>query len=80
MAAGKLDKPRILFTVLFVNTLLSATGPATMYLVVRTVTTAQPVLWPLWYSVFLSALIAPYAGLALVMTQRPALTQKCRPC
>ena len=55
---------------------MSASGPATMYLVVRTIGTLRPVLWPLGYAVFLIALAAPYLLLAVAWTGLPDVARR----
>jgi hypothetical protein len=66
-----LDRPRVLLALVLGESLISTTGPATMYLVVRTIGTSRPELWPIGYAVFLIGLAAPYAFLAFAITRMP---------
>lgn len=74
--SDRLDRPRVLFGLVLANTLVSATNPATMYLVVRTIGTTHPIWWPVEYAVFLLGLSAPYLLLALALTRIPALARR----
>lgn len=69
----QLDRPGALFAFVAVESLVSTTGPATMYLVVHTLSTVRPaVLWPAAYAVFLVGLAAPYVFLGIAITRIPA--------
>ncbi|MET1007745.1 MAG: hypothetical protein ABWX96_19505 [Propionibacteriaceae bacterium] len=70
---SRLDRPGALFAFVAAESLVSTTGPATMYLVVHTVSTIRPAaLWPVGYVVFLIALVAPYVFLGVAITRIPA--------
>lgn len=71
-----LDHPRTLLAVVFGESLISTTGPATMYLVVRTIGTSRPALWAIDYGVFLLGLAAPYAFLAIAVTRMPGVARQ----
>lgn len=57
---------RVLFPFVLANTVLSASGAATAYLVIRLITGSglDWWLWPVVYAVFLTAVAAPYLTLA----------------
>ena len=71
-----LDRPRVLLALVLGESLISTTGPATMYLVVRTIGTSRPELWPIGYAVFLIGLAAPYAFLAFAITRMPGAARR----
>ncbi|SEQ82335.1 hypothetical protein [Microlunatus flavus] len=69
----RLDRPGVLATVVGLNCLVSTTGPATMYLVVRTVGTMPLLLWPVGYLAFLVGAALPYVVLAVLLVRVPRL-------
>jgi hypothetical protein len=71
-----LDRPRVLLAVVLGESLITTTGPATMYLVVRTIGTSRPALWPVEYLVFLIGLAAPYGFLAFAITRMPGAARR----
>ncbi|WP_204912106.1 hypothetical protein [Microlunatus spumicola] len=66
-----LDRPGVLLAVVAGESLVSTTGPATMYLVVRTVASTSVDLRPLDVLVFLVGLVAPYLALGAVIARLP---------
>ena len=69
---SRLDRPGALFAFVAAESLVSATGPATMYLVVHTLSTISPAaLWPIAYVVFLIGLVAPFVCLGVAVTRIP---------
>jgi len=69
---SRLDRPGTLFAFVAVESLVSATGPATMYLVVHTLSTISPAeLWPFAYLIFLVGLAAPFICLGVAVTRIP---------
>jgi hypothetical protein len=71
--AGRLDRPRVLAGLVGLNCLVSTTGPATMYLVVRTTATMPLGWWPVGYLAFLVGAALPYAVLAALLLRVPRL-------
>ena len=70
---SRLDRPGPLFLFVLAESLVSTTGPATMYLVVHNLSTIRPAaLWPIGYLVFLVALVAPYVFLGIAVTRIPS--------
>lgn len=72
-APGRLDRPRVLAGIVALNCLVSTTGPATMYLVVRTTATMPLLWWPAGYLAFLVGAALPYAVLAVLLVRVPRL-------
>ena len=68
-----LDRPGVLLAVVAGESLLSTTGPATMYLVVRTLAASPADLRPLGVLVFLVGLTAPYLILGRIIARLPAV-------
>jgi len=69
---SRLDRPGALFAFVAAESLVSATGPATMYLVVHTLSTIRPAaLWPIAYVIFLIGLVAPFVFLGVAVTRIP---------
>ena len=66
-----LDRPGVLLAVVAGESLLSTTGPATMYLVVRTVASTPADLRPLDVLVFLVGLTTPYLALGTIISRLP---------
>ena len=67
-----MDRSGALFAFVAAESLVSATGPATMYLVVHTLSTIRPAaLWPVAYAVFLVGLVAPFVFLGVAVTRIP---------
>jgi hypothetical protein len=69
--------PKVRRRVLVVaESLVSTKGPATMYLVVRTIGATQPELWLIEYGIFLAGLAAPYVLLALSVSRLPGVHRR----
>ncbi|MBA8793000.1 hypothetical protein FHX74_000594 [Friedmanniella endophytica] len=75
---GGTDRPRVLFTVVAVETMISTTRLATVFLAVRALGTTAPVFWSLGYSLFLLGVIAPYVGLAFALHRAPGFGRAVR--
>jgi uncharacterized membrane protein len=67
-----LDRPGVLLTVVTGESLLSTSGPATMYLVVGIIASTSTDLRPLDVLVFLVGLTAPYLTLGAIIARLPA--------
>lgn len=69
---SRLDRSGALFAFVAAESLVSATGPPTMYLVVHTLSTIRTaVLWPFAYAAFLIGLVAPFVVLGVAATRIP---------
>jgi uncharacterized membrane protein (DUF485 family) len=70
-----LNRPRVLATTVFANSIIGSSSFTTMYLVVRLLGTVRPVAWPIAYAGFLLGIAVPYVLVDLAWERFPRFSK-----